>query len=59
MCGVIKTATEFCELILRWDELADSVKAEIAEMLRLPRSLYGSRQLLLSRVNRKTTLPDR
>jgi len=34
MCGVIKTATEFCELILRWDELDGGVKAEIAEMLR-------------------------
>ena len=34
MCGVIKTATEFCELILRWDELDGGVKAEIAELLR-------------------------
>jgi len=36
-----------CRVIKRWDELDDSVKAEIAEMLRLPRSLYGSRPLLL------------
>ena len=46
-------------LILRWDELDDSVKTEIAELLKLPRSLYGARPPLLNRVNQKTTLPDR
>jgi len=33
-CGVIKTVTEFCELIDRWDELDDGVKAEIAELVK-------------------------
>ena len=46
-------------LIERWDELGESVKEEIAELLILPRSLYGSRLPLLNRVNRKTTLLDR
>ena len=46
-------------LIERWDELGDVVKAEIAELLILPRSLCRTRTPLLNRVNRKTTLPDR
>ena len=46
-------------LIERWDELGEIVKEEIAELLILPRSLYGSRPPLLNRVNRKTTLLDR
>ncbi len=33
-CGVIKTVTEFCELIERWDELAEAVKEDIAELFR-------------------------
>ena len=57
--GRMKLSQVVALLIERGDELGEIVKEEIAELLILPRSLYGSRPPLLNRVNRKTTLLDR